>query len=308
MTDRDAHRLSVLVIGCGDIGRRVASLELAAGHPVAALARSETTAQPLRRQGIGVVRGDLDAPESLTNLPAGAAVLYYFAPPPATGTADPRLKAMLAALSSAALPERLVYISTSGVYGDCQGAWIDESRPLNPRTDRARRRVAAELELRDWSECHGVPCVILRVPGIYGPGRWPVERLRQGIPVVNEHESPYSNRIHADDLAQACCAAARFGRPGAVYNVSDGHPTAMTDYFYRVADALGLPRPPAMSLAEACRVLTPSMLSFLEESKRLDNRRMIEELRVTLRYPDLASGLADERSLSMDTKPIVVIA
>jgi nucleoside-diphosphate-sugar epimerase len=308
MTDRDAHRLSVLVIGCGDIGRRVASLELAAGHPVAALARSETTAQPLRRQGIGVVRGDLDAPESLTNLPAGAAVLYYFAPPPATGTADPRLKAMLAALSSAALPERLVYISTSGVYGDCQGAWIDESRPLNPRTDRARRRVAAELELRDWSECHGVPCVILRVPGIYGPGRWPVERLRQGIPVVNEHESPYSNHIHADDLAQACCAAARFGRPGAAYNVSDGHPTTMTDYFYRVADALDRPRPPAMSLAEACRVLTPSMLSFLEESKRLDNRRMIEELRVTLRYPDLASGLADERSLSMDTKPIVVIA
>jgi nucleoside-diphosphate-sugar epimerase len=297
MTDHEAHRFPVFIIGCGDIGRRVASLELAAGNPVAALVRSEATVRQLRQQGVGVVRGDLDAPESLANLPVHAAVLYYFAPPPAKGTDDPRLKAVLAALSPAVLPKRVVYISTSGVYGDCQGAWIDEDRPLNPQTDRARRRAAAELALRSWSGRHGVPCVILRVPGIYGPGRLPVERIRQGIPVVNEHESPYSNRIHADDLAQACFAAARYGRPGAAYNVSDGHPTTMTDYFCRAADALGLPRPPVISLAEARRVFTPSMLSFLEEPKRLDNRRMIEELQVVLRYPDLASGLADARPL-----------
>jgi nucleoside-diphosphate-sugar epimerase len=294
------HQNFVLIAGCGDIGRRVASLEMAAGHTVAALARSDETAGKLRRQGIRVARGDLDAPDSLGNLPSPGLTLYYFAPPPAKGTDDPRLGALLAALDPAAPPSRLVYISTSGVYGDCRGEWVDEDRPPAPRTDRARRRLAAELRLRDWSGRHGAPCIILRVPGIYGPGRLPVERIRRGIPVVAEHESPYSNRIHADDLAEACFAAARLGRPGRVYNVSDGHPTTMTDYFFRVADLFGLPRPPAVSLEEARRVLGPNALSFLEESRRLDNRRMLEELRVTLRYPDLASGLAACRETGSD--------
>ncbi len=281
----------VFIVGCGDIGLRVAKLELAAGHPVAALARSEAAARRLGPLGLDVVPGDLDEPGSLAGLPARVRVLYYFAPPPSAGTDDPRLSALLGALPAAALPERVVYIGTSGVYGDCRGAWVDEDWPLNPQTDRARRRAAAERVLRDWSEGHGVPSVILRVPGIYGPGRLPVERIRQGIPVVDEREAPYSNRIHADALARACLAAARLGRPGAAYNASDGHPTTMTDYFQRVADALGLPRPPAIGMDAARRTFTPNMLSFLEESKRLDNRRMIRELQIVLRYPDLASGL-----------------
>jgi nucleoside-diphosphate-sugar epimerase len=293
----------VFIVGCGDIGRRVADLEMAAGHWAAALARSEDTAVQLAQRGIRAVRGDLDVPDSLIRLPASAATLYYFAPPPAAGTGDPRLAALLAALDPAALPRRLVYIGTSGVYGDCCGEWVDEDRPPDPRTDRARRRLDAELRLRELGERHGVPYAILRVPGIYGPGRLPVERIRRGTPVVDERESPYSNRIHADDLAAACFAAARLGEPGRIYNVSDGHPTTMTDYFYRVADLYGLPRPPAVSLAEARRVQGPSMLSFLEESRRLDNRRMLEELRVKLRYPDLASGLPacreeEQRSMS----------
>ena len=189
------------------------------------------------------------------------------------------------------LPERVVYISTSGVYGDCGGAWIDEDWPLNPISERGKRRLAAELILRGWSDRTGIPVVILRVPGIYGPGRLPVERVRQGVPVLFEADSPYSNRIHADDLALACCAAARRGHAGQAYNISDGHPTTMTDYFWRIADRYGLKRPPAISLAEARQVLSPNMLSFLEESKRLDNRRMLDKLQVTLQYPDLASGL-----------------
>jgi len=289
-----------LIIGCGDIGRRLASLELAAGNGVVALARSEMAADRLIDYGMGVVSGDLDVPDSLQDLPSGAAVLYYLAPPPPVGAGDPRLDAFLAALSPDALPERLVYISTSGVYGDCQGAWVDEDWPVNPQTERARRRLSAEISLRAWGEDHGVPFVILRVPGIYGPGRLPVERIRQGIPVVCEEQSPYSNRIHADDLAQACFAAGRLGKPGGTYNVSDGRPTTMTDYFFQVADLLGLPRPPVITMQAAREALSPGMLSFLEESKRLDIRRMIEALQVTLRYPDLASGLA----ACLETSPV----
>jgi nucleoside-diphosphate-sugar epimerase len=134
--------------------------------------------------------------------------------------------------------------------------------------------------------------VILRVPGIYAHDRLPIRRLREGLPVLAEADSPFTNRIHADDLARVCIAAMKRGRPGAAYNVSDGHPTTMTDYFNRVADCLGLPRPPVVDRSTARQALSPSMLSFLEESKRLDNRRMREELGVELIYPDLVAGLA----------------
>ncbi len=285
-----AQHATDLIIGCGDIGKRVARLEQAEGKTVLALARSESSAASLEAKNLGVVRGDLDAVVSLTALPDKLSTLYYFAPPPPSGTDDPRLRNCLAALISP--PERLVYISTSGVYGDCAGAWIDEEWPLNPQSDRGKRRMAAEQILRDWSRQTGIPVVILRVPGIYGPGRLPVERIRQGLPVLIPEESPYSNRIHADDLAVACIAAARRGQPGQAYNISDGHPTTMTDYFWCIADLHDLPRPPAIPLAEARQVLTPAMLSFLEESKRLSNLRMLGELDVCLRYPDLASGLS----------------
>lgn len=279
-----------LIVGCGDIGRRVARLEISDGRTVLGLARSESTAATLRAMGLGVIRSDLDDVSSLMALPDRVSTLYYFAPPPSTGSDDPRLRNCLHALKG--LPERLVYISTSGVYGDCGGDWIDEECPLNPKSDRGKRRMAAEQVLEDWSRRTGVPVIILRVPGIYGPGRLPVVRVRQGVPVLIPEESPYSNRIHADDLAAACVASARRGQPGRAYNISDGHPTTMTDYFWRIADLHGLPRPPAISLAEARSVLTPAMLSFLEESKRLINRRMLDELKVSLKYPDLASGLA----------------
>jgi nucleoside-diphosphate-sugar epimerase len=279
----------VLIVGCGDIGSRVARLELAAGHRVLGMARSPETAGRLAGQGIAAVGGDLDKPASLDGLKGGWNTLYYLAPPPTSGTDDPRLAALLESLPAGDLPGKVVYISTSGVYGDCGGDWVGEDRPPHPRTGRSRRRWAAEEALTAWSRRHGVTVVILRVPGIYGPGRLPLERIRAGVPVVCEEESPYSNRIHADDLAEVCFAAARRPAAEGVYNVADGHPTTMTDYFYRVADCFGLPRPPAISLEEARRVLSPSMLSFLEESKRLDNGRMTRELHPNLRYPGLAA-------------------
>ncbi|MEI7869228.1 MAG: SDR family oxidoreductase [Candidatus Methylumidiphilus sp.] len=288
--DEGCDENQVFIVGCGDIGIRVALLEQAAGRKVIALARSETSAHRLAQHGIEPVAGDLDHPGSLLELPS-TEVVYYFAPPPSDSDGDPRLASLLAAVDKNALPRKLVYISTSGVYGDCGGEWVDENWPVNPRSDRARRRAAAENRLLEWSRLCGADAVILRVPGIYGPGRLPVERIRRGVPVVREGESPWSNRIHADDLAQACVLAALRGSAGGVYNVSDGNPTTMTDYFFRVADLLGLPRPPSLSMKEARLTLGPGILSFLEESKRLDNRRMLEELGVELRYPMLDCGL-----------------
>lgn len=284
--------IPVFFAGCGYVGRHVARCVQAEGRVVTALARSEKSIELLRAQGLQTVRVDLDNPASLAVLPVQGALIYYFAPPPSTGTIDPRIKNFLNAITDATHPARIVLISTSGVYGDCQGEWVTENRPPRPDSDRARRRLDAEQKLSAWGEGHAVPVVILRVPGIYGPGRLPEKRLRAGEPVLCEQESPWSNRIHIEDLVRACLAAGERGRPNAVYNISDGHPTTMTDYFNRVADALGLMRPPQITLAQARAELSEGMQSYLAESKRLDNRRMREELGVEPRYPDLAQGLA----------------
>ena len=283
---------SVLIVGCGDVGRRVALAERAAGAVVTALARSTASAAQLEALGLQVVHGDLDRPESLAALPTASALIYYFAPPPATGDRDLRLCNFLNAIAAQTLPERVVLISTSGVYGDCQGDWVSEDRTPHPDSDRGRRRVDAERQLQTWAVRNDVPIVVLRVPGIYGPGRLPEKRLRAREPVLREAESPWSNRVHILDLVNACIAAGARGRPGAVYNISDGQPSSMTDYFNQVADALGLERPPQISLAQARSDLSSGMQSYLAESKRLDNRRMREELGVVPQFPNLASGLA----------------
>ncbi|HLE93442.1 MAG TPA: SDR family oxidoreductase [Sulfuricaulis sp.] len=281
----------VLITGCGDIGERVAGLERSAGRRVTGLIRSEASARRLRAAGIQPLMADLDVSASLRDLPVKNALIYYFAPPPGKGVTDPRMETFVSILDSSELPKRVVLISTTGVYGDCRGEWVTEDRPANPQADRAKRRLAAETVLRRWSEKNSVPIVILRVPGIYGRGYLPEERLRARDPVLHEEESPFSNRIHADDLARACFIAGHHANPGTLYNVSDGHPTTMTDFFYRVADAFGIPHPPAITLEQARRRLGAEMPSYLAESKRIDNRRMREELGVELMYPDLAAGL-----------------
>lgn len=287
---------AVFIVGCGDIGARVAALERAQGTTVYGLARSDAAAQRLRARAILPVAGDLDRPDSLRKLPTRGAGLYYFAPPPEKGALDPRLRALLEAIEPDRRPRRIVYLSTTGVYGDCAGAWVTEARAPRPGADRARRRLDAEEALGAFGARHGVETVILRVPGIYGPGRLPVERIRAGEPVVREEEAPYTNRIHADDLARVCVAAMRRGVSGEVYNVSDGHPTTMTDYFFKVADALGLPRPPALPLALVQECASDGMRSYLAESRCIDNRKMREELGIELLYPDLEAGLKSMRS------------
>ncbi|MCM2265501.1 MAG: SDR family oxidoreductase [Desulfuromonadales bacterium] len=281
----------ILIIGCGDIGVRVARLEQAQGGAVAGLARSEAGAERLRGLGIEPVTGDLDEPESLSGLPTAGKLIFFFAPPPGGGPWDTRMRNFCAAVGSDQAPAKVIYISTSGVYGDCGGAWVTEETPVNAQTSRAKRRLDAESVLQEWGARLGVSVVILRVTGIYGPGRLPLARLQQGHPVLDEAESPPTNRIHADDLAAVCVAAAQRAENGEIFNVSDGQPGTMTQYFSVAADLLGLPRPPQVSMEEARRVMTPMMLSYLTETRRMDNRRMMEKLGVTLLYPNLQSGL-----------------
>jgi len=282
------------IIGCGDIGQRTAKLWMAQHGTVSALVRSAETTRTLAHLGITLVKGDLDDADSLVHLPLQNTLLFYFAPPPNNGATDPRLRTVLAAITRENTPIKIIYISTSGVYGDCQGDWVTEDTPTHPRSERGARRLDAEIALQDWQRSTGIPVIILRVPGIYGPGRLPIDRIKQGLPVIREEEAPYSNRIHADDLARICIAAAKHGHSGAtahIYNVSDGNPSSMTDYFNKTADLLNLPRPPAVGMAEARVRLTPGMLSFIQESRRIDSRKMREELGVELLYPTLDTGL-----------------
>ena len=282
---------SVLIVGCGYVGRHVARRLRDAGWEVSGVVRSHQSAELLAELGIVPIVADLDDSSSIVGLSVANRALFYFVPPPVTGDSDPRLRNFLATVCKENLPARIVYISTSGVYGDCHGEWINESQPLNPTSSRAKRRADAEAALCDWSGETGCPVVMLRVPGIYGPGRLPLERIRGGSPLLREADSPYTNRIHVDDLASTCIAAMTRGRAGAVYNVSDGHPSNMTDYFNQIADYARLPRPPTVARDEADAVLTPGIRSFMDESKRLVNRRMREELGVKLRYPNLKAGL-----------------
>ncbi|HYW90867.1 MAG TPA: SDR family oxidoreductase [Gammaproteobacteria bacterium] len=282
---------SVLIVGCGDVGLRVARRYHKRGAAVAGVVRGDASIRRLAAERIPALQVDLDYPVSPGTLPTGGAIVHYYVPPPREGKGDPRIEHFLASIGRDAMPARIVYISTSGVYGDCNGEWVTEQRPPAPDSDRGRRRLAAEESLRRWCEARDAEHVILRVPGIYGPGRLPIKRLKSGSPVVDERECSFSNRIQVDDLVSICVAAGEKGPGNIVYNVSDGDPTTMTEYFMEIADFLGLEPPPVISLDEARELLSPAMLSFLNESKRLDNRLLLKHLKVKLKYPSLARGL-----------------
>ena len=267
----------LLIVGYGDIAHRTAAL-LPKEVEVRALSRNNGF--------------DLDRPESLGALGGWADTVLHCAPPPAAGTADPRTAALLATLETGGiLPSRLVYISTSGVYGDCGGALVDESREANPQTARAVRRVDAERQLVAWGKLHDIAVVVLRAPGIYAADRLPDERLMKGIPVLADNDDVYTNHIHADDLAAIAFAALGADAPDGIYNASDDTQLKMGDWFDLVAERLGLPKPARVSRMEAAQAIPAPMLSFMSESRRLVNRRMKEALGVKLRYPTVYEGL-----------------
>ena len=282
---------SCLIVGCGYTGLRLAR-RLRATRRVVATARTDGAAARLASEGIAVVRADLDGdvqPGSLGPAAAAAAVAYL-APPPDAGTTDARLARFLAALGTAR-PAVLLYISTTGVYGDTRGDTVTEESPLAPSSDRARRRVAAEAAARTWCVERGIRCVVLRVPGIYGPGRLPLDRLRRGEPALRPEDAGPGNRIHVDDLVTACVAALERPVDG-VFNVSDGNAATATEFLQRTAAMAGLPAPPLVMLADAPGRISPGMLSFLRETRRVDNRRMRQVLGVEPRYADLDEGIA----------------
>ncbi|PLX92618.1 MAG: NAD(P)-dependent oxidoreductase [Desulfuromonas sp.] len=283
----------VLIIGCGDVGLRLARQLLASGRPVSALARSAERAQELREAGLQVVEGDLDAGDHpIEGLPSAGATVYYLAPPPGGGTVDTRLRVFLGSIEPGNEPAKVIYMSTTGVYGDCGGALIDETAEAKPTTARGQRRLDAENLLRQWGNLRKVAVVVLRVAGIYGPGKLPLNRLQEGQPVIDDPEAPQTNRIHVDDLVQVCLAAEEKGEDGDLFNVCDDEGGTMSAYFDAVADAFSLPRPARIPMDQARQILSPLMISYFSESRRLDNRRMHERLRVSLRYPRLAEGLA----------------
>jgi nucleoside-diphosphate-sugar epimerase len=282
---------SLLVVGMGDVASR-ALPALAHAWRVTAIVRSAAKREALARAGAGAVIADLDDPASLATLSGGWDAVLHLAPPPDAGTTDTRTHNLVAALDGARmLPRRFVYISTSGVYGDCRGEWVDEERPVNPATPRAARRADAEHTLLAWGERSGTEVSVLRVPGIYAADRLPIERLLRGTPVLAAEDDVYTNHVHADDLAMICDVALRVAMPGRIYNASDDSHLKMGEYFDLVADRNGLPRPPRVSRAEAGKVIPPALLSFMSESRRLVNRRMKEELGVVLRYPTVRDGV-----------------
>lgn len=294
----------LLVIGCGNVARRALPQWLQR-YDVTALVRAPDPT--LAAAGVYLVTGDLDKPETLLPLAGNADLVVHAAPPAKSGTKDIRTRNLLAALdehsglsqanrkNGAMLPQRVVYISTSGVYGDCGGDYVEESRPLNPLTDRARRRVDAETQISRWCGERGIALVILRVPGIYASDRLPLALLERGGPVLADEDDVYTNHIHADDLA-AILTLALFRREG-VYNASDDSEMKMGTYFDLVADRMDLPRPPRVSRASAAGRISPLTLSFMSESRRLVNRRIKSHLGIRLRYPTVYEGLPQPATL-----------
>jgi len=269
----------LLVSGYGDIARR-AEQDLERQFRVVRLAR---------RFG-----RDLDRPETLDV--EGTHALLHCAPPAASGDTDTRTASLLAALEKASiLPGRIVYVSTSGVYGDCGGELVDESRPLAPRTPRARRRADAERQLIAWCVARQVKLVILRAPGIYAADRLPLERLRAGRPALRGEDDVYTNHIHADDLAAIACRALADDAPEGAYNASDDTRMKMGDWLDLVADRAGLPRP-----LRVARAALAEANDFMNESRRLDNTRLKQVLGVRLRYPTVHEGLAHANAVGVD--------
>lgn len=293
---------NTIIVGCGNIGRRIAKLCLQAGQQVTAISQTESSKQQNAALVLQAYCFDFDQQLTeqttlLTNIEFANAKLYYLVPPQKQGITDKRSQHFLSWLSANRLPAKIVLVSTTGVYGDCNGVWVTERTLPNPQTERGKRRANAEQQWQNWGKKYNVPVVTLRVPGIYANDRLPRERLEKGIPVVNAEECGYTNRIHAEDLARICIIAMKRIKQGqkakqsTVYNVTDGTPGKITEYLQAAAEVLGLPPPPVISMQQAQQQLSSGMLSYLSESRRISNRLMLKELKIELLYPDFKKGL-----------------
>ncbi len=281
-------RPRVLILGCGDVGMRLLPL-LRGRFRVFAVTSQASRCDQLRAAGAVPLVADLDQAASLARLARLATAIVHLAPPQSEGIIDRRSRNL-----TAILPEHatLVYVSTTGVYGDCGGALIDETHPVQPQNARAKRRVDAERTLRAWARRSHSRLSILRAPGIYADDRLPIERLKKGTPALLPDEDVHTNHIHADDLARIVALALFRALPCRLYHAVDDSDMKMGEYFDAVADALHLPRPPRLPGDELKNVVSPMLLSFMSESRRLSNVRLKSELGVRLRYPLVRDMLA----------------
>ncbi len=279
----------ISIVGCGYTGSRLAARWLTLRHPVRGFASRESTLQQIAATGAVPETLNLDEPGG-ARVDFDGEIVYYSVPPAPVAERDLRLERLLDNVEGS--PRRLVYLSTTGVYGDRGGAAVDEESPPQPQSARAVRRLAAESTLREWADSRSLSWCILRIPGIYGPSRMPIERLLRREPAIDPREATPGNRIHVDDLVSACVAAGVSERAdGRIYNVTDGSEDSATTFLQRVARIGGLPPPPLVSRAAAERTFTKTSWSFLRESRRVDNRRMLNELGITLAYQDLDAGI-----------------
>lgn len=282
----------LFIAGCGYIGERVARVSRLAGCGVTCMVRSQEHADRLSTEGFDCLWCSLDDVAGIQIPNVSGAVLLYMVPPPGGGIVDTRARNLIASLDCGHLPARIVYLSSTSVYSEVSGGVVTETSPAEPVSAMGKRRLDAEKAFLEYGQKNHVPVIVLRVSGIYGPGRLPLMQISQGQPLLREEQAGPSNRIHADDLAAVCLAAADSGKAGEIYNVSDGHPSSMTSYFNACADALQLPRQPQVSLEEARLVMSPLMYSYASESRIVDNSRMLSDLNVRLRYPTVSEGLA----------------
>jgi len=269
-----------LVAGTGYTGQRV--LKQLPADDVAGASRSPIeTDRPFH-----LVDFDAVVDTSVFELPERYAVLYTCPP---GDEDDKRLQRFLAHLSP--MPERFVYMSTTGVYGDCHGAVVNEDSPLKPDSGMSGPRIAAEKMLTRWVDETSGDLVILRVPGIYGPERLSIERIKKGVAYICADEANPGNRIHVDDLVTCCIAALSAETAAGIYNVGDGDHRSSTWFADEVARQAGLPEPPKISRARAEQELPPQRLAFLASSRIVDTTKMREVLGITPRTPE--KGIED---------------
>ena len=282
----------IIIAGCGYIGERIARLYMESGAGITCMVRSPEHAAQLESAGFSTVVTTLDDSATLPTLNLSGVTLFYLVPPPGGGVADSRARNFVTQITGTERPAKIIYMSATSVYSDVESGVVTEGSATSPDSAMGKRRLDAENAFREYGAANDVPIIILRVSGIYGPGRLPLMQISQGQPLLNEEESGPSNRIHADDLAAVCIAAAERGSDGDIFNVSDGKPSSMTSYFNACADVLGLPRQPQVTLDEARQVMSPLMFSYVRQSRIVDNRRMLTLLGIRLRYENLAEGLA----------------
>lgn len=282
----------VFIAGCGYIGERIAQSYLVSGSDVTCMVRSTEHASRLESAGFTTVVSALDDLTSIPLINLTDSTLFYLVPPPGGGIADSRARNFITRIFEAGKPAKIVYMSATSVYSASGNGAVTEESPTAPDSAMGKRRLDAEAAFREYGAAADVPIVILRVSGIYGPGRLPLMQISQGQPLLLEDESGPSNRIHADDLATVAISGAVIGIDGDIFNISDGHPSSMTSYFNACADALEFPRQPQVTLDEARLVMSPLMFSYVSQTRIVDNHRMIDRLKVQLRYATLSEGLA----------------